>query len=611
MATETVELNFKADLRQLIDAMQNVEGLTSAEAKKMTKSLESAYKSAAKAAKDSARKIEREFNERMGNIKRGAEKVFGGVVGDIDDVVTAISSMGVAGAAAGVALAGLGAAFVQLKLSKFVFASAVESSKDLQANIAALTELMERFRGTIGDEIAPVLQELARWTLAAGLAALDGYRAYLDFRRGIIDTYNAIVQLTGIGELQKAVFDEVREFAGDYLQKADDMIGGVKLLKQAEEERGKAAVKAGEDADEALRKNLDLLSQINAIREEANSDTLTEEDKIFNAYVDRVFAAEQAAAALGNVALAQEAVNAATERYTRDIAALEQKAFNERQKAMEEFIAAAAEARDVDAEAAEERLEKLQEEREEYLRGVQEIVAAYAEAAEQIIGLFEVGFEQAAERRIEAIGRLRDSLEDLNKRQRSLNRGLSEEQREQFADERKELRAKIREQESAALKTFKIMKGLQISQAIVQSAAALLVALADPTTVGPIKAAQVAAVIASTAAAVAKIKNAEPPTFAVGGMVGGGGAASGADTRLIEAHVGEGVVNRRGMQSLGPAGLAALNGGDGVGGTMVVQQVWKGRVVDEVVTDVARSGGRLANEMRRGRPTAGSGNPYR
>lgn len=64
--------------------------------------------------------------------------------------------------------------------------------------------------------------------------------------------------------------------------------------------------------------------------------------------------------------------------------------------------------------------------------------------------------------------------------------------------------------------------------------------------------------------------------FGVQRLAGGGrilpfpGSASGIDTVPIWAAAGEGVVNRRGMSTIGQAGLAALNNGSGLGGGTTV-----------------------------------------
>ena len=83
------------------------------------------------------------------------------------------------------------------------------------------------------------------------------------------------------------------------------------------------------------------------------------------------------------------------------------------------------------------------------------------------------------------------------------------------------------------------------------------------------------------------------------------------DERMIRARVGEGVLTQQGMNAIGgEAGLRAANGGAGVGGSIVVQQVYKHRVLDTVLTDSIKRGGPITAELNK-RNRRGRRNPHR
>ena len=96
----------------------------------------------------------------------------------------------------------------------------------------------------------------------------------------------------------------------------------------------------------------------------------------------------------------------------------------------------------------------------------------------------------------------------------------------------------------------------------------------------------------------------EPPSFHLGGIVG-----SRPDERQITARAGEGVLTRQGVQAIGgEAGLAAANRGQG-GGPMVVQMVYRHKVLDAVLSDSVRRGGPIGAAINRRSPR-GRTNPH-
>lgn len=154
-------------------------------------------------------------------------------------------------------------------------------------------------------------------------------------------------------------------------------------------------------------------------------------------------------------------------------------------------------------------------------------------------------------------------------------------------------------------KAFKQSQATQIATAIMSGANAAIGALAPPPVgLGPNAAglAMAALVAATTTAQVGVIAN-QKPSFHQGGMIGGQG------DQMITAQGGEAVLNRAAVATLGgESGVDSLNAGGAGGGAVVVQMVYKQRVLDELIVDNLAKGGPLkraindsSRRARRGR----------
>ena len=154
----------------------------------------------------------------------------------------------------------------------------------------------------------------------------------------------------------------------------------------------------------------------------------------------------------------------------------------------------------------------------------------------------------------------------------------------------------------AVARAFRLQKAANLSQIAMNTAVAVMRAFSDTGPIaGPAFAATIGALGATQAAIVAAQ---EPPTMHLGGMIK-------PDERMIRARVGEGVLTQQGMNAIGgEAGLRAANGGAGVGGSIVVQQVYKHRVLDTVLTDSIKRGGPITAELNK-RNRRGRRNPHR
>jgi len=153
-------------------------------------------------------------------------------------------------------------------------------------------------------------------------------------------------------------------------------------------------------------------------------------------------------------------------------------------------------------------------------------------------------------------------------------------------------------------RVFKANQTAAISGAIISGAQAAVAALAPPPTgFGPnLGLAMLPILAGNVAAQIALIAN-QKPSFHQGGMIPGQG------DQMITAQGGEAVLNRAAVASLGgESGVDSLNAGGAAGGAVVVQMVYKQRVLDELIVDNLAKGGPLkraindsSRRARRGR----------
>tara|TARA_R110001583_G_scaffold36850_2_gene121000 strand:+ start:2080 stop:4236 length:2157 start_codon:yes stop_codon:yes gene_type:complete len=163
-------------------------------------------------------------------------------------------------------------------------------------------------------------------------------------------------------------------------------------------------------------------------------------------------------------------------------------------------------------------------------------------------------------------------------------------------------REKQKEIENKAIKeAFKLQQAMNIASIAMNTATAIMNVWATiPAPAAPFASAAVAA-LGTTQAAM--VLSQDAPEMHFGGMVR-------ADENMIKARAGEGILTRQGVQAIGgEAGLAAANQGAASGGSIVVQQVYKHRVLDTVLTDSIKRGGPITAELNR-RSRRGRRNPH-
>ncbi len=86
---------------------------------------------------------------------------------------------------------------------------------------------------------------------------------------------------------------------------------------------------------------------------------------------------------------------------------------------------------------------------------------------------------------------------------------------------------------------------------------------------------------------------------------------SNTDEVLARIRGGEALLNQRGAETIGRNVIDALNRGDSGGrGPVVNEIVFQRRVVDRMVSRTIEGGGRTRNLIGRGRPPAGTVDPF-
>ena len=196
--------------------------------------------------------------------------------------------------------------------------------------------------------------------------------------------------------------------------------------------------------------------------------------------------------------------------------------------------------------------------------------------------------------------RISETTDDATKKQLEAEKELIEgriEANEEAKKKEEEL------QNEQIKKAFHMQQAAQIASTIMATATAIMQAWAVPYAAATAPA-MTAAIAALSATQVALISAQEPPTLHMGGMIR-------PDEQMVKARIGEGRLTAQGVNAIGgEAGLNAANAGGNMPTRIVVQQIYKHKVLDTVLSDSISRGGPIGSALNKRTPR-GRRNPHR
>lgn len=586
MAVErAVTFDIRADISNLSQQLSEIPGIGKEAAKDLIKELRTTVRAAAKQNNSAIRQMEREWDRRLSKVRTGAEKVFGGIVGDVLDVREGFLALSKPLQAASLAMGGVGVAAI----------GAVAGATALTAAVAGIATAAIK----AGKSAEEAIEELKGFGEFAGIAR--GQEAAIRSFNQQIEATGKIIKATGV-----IIFTE---FAPYLEQMAFVALKSSLVLKDLFERMADARDIAA-DAGTAIKSG--VISALGAL-----SPTL------------------------GAAAVALDGLGIASKRQVDVTGALDDatQSYDERARQMLATAKAANAAKMVgnpllkdEADAVEKVKTKTAELNEElrgqieYRRQLQDVMAKTAQMEEEILddidARIDADMKNIADLQASSAANAKElarnvavsiagSLSDMTQLLSSLAADAYENSaskidalKEQLADgaedltkeEKKQLKQRIKAEKEAAKISFAQKKATAIATAIINGALAVVSALTLPPPAGQIAAAVTGA---ATAAEIAKIAS-EKPKFHTGRAPDEMGATL---TR------NEAVLDPRATRAMGSQAIRDMNRGIGGHSATELRVSIAGRDLDAAVERVSRSGGRLQRRIDSNR-RIGSVNPY-
>lgn len=610
MATQTVDIEFRAKLANLKAELASIDGLTKKQTREIAGDWQRAWRSAEKSGTTALDKVAKQAGTlaKVGSIIGGPLGGALATIGDSSEIATdglsgvaaGIAGVGVAGAA----IAAVAAATVGMGMAAFGAVRGFEASASalgehdsvVQANEAAIRSAMGavstmdasmmRLGVTLTGVVAPAVEEVAFAfvgmaeaaastisTLAdadTGFAKMTGGISAADLAIGAI-TAGTVALFPPLAAMMD-VTDSAGVVLGDFAEQGREAAAS---LDEASRAAASASVWIGRLGDERRAEERAMLQTLGII--ESDSAARDREADAARRQADALREAQKASAAATRETRASvtEAERAA-EAKAATIAQLqiEARSYDAARVAVFNYNVAvgAAGATAVEATMSATTAAKIAgmaaaEEHARDLARVAELNDAKASADEQDRARKEASLAMAATQLnatsslVSTIGQLYDQLTD---------------------NQIDNMRDGSEEQKKALKKQFAAHKAFALVTAGINTAAAVIGMLANP---GGVAGIALAAVAAATGIAQIAIIAAQKSNFHVGGLV----APDEVDARLTST---EGVLTSTGVASVGgEEGLRDLNRGRGAapsGGGGMMALVVDGRLVDAMWTGVSR-----------------------
>jgi hypothetical protein len=520
------------------------------------------------------REIETSYRNQFSSIKGLSNAAFGGMAGDVFDLVEVVE-----GASGG--MAALGAGLAALAIGAEVIPRIVEHMAGLaEAGIEARDKISEAGI-ELGSVFTPAqLQALSDYE--EGLKANELAMAALAVETGAAaaDTGLLISKIELMAQIAQndsapamdTLTDSVSSFAtqlaaqtvpgrlllqylNDLGVRADD--ASDKLGKLAEEAaKQKKEMEDNEAHAEFIENIADAYEALGLSYGPVVSET-KKATKAQSAYVEAVKRGRiEISDGISAEMRAREAAQTEQERIASEAVATMEEEFKaemalERER---QLFLAESHARELAQEEEKKRSrEERREELEQEMLALADLTGVAVGAAAAFQDLKFQATREGAEKATEKADKLKQEIEDLRGTIEGANAAERREIQQTIRDKEDELataEAEAKQARRLARKQFKDMKGLRISETIINGAAAAARAYVE---LGPVLGAIAAAGIATTTAVqVATIKAQKPPKFHMGGLVE-------PDEQISVLRRGEAVLNERAAQRLGRQTIESLN----------------------------------------------------
>lgn len=646
MAASDINLTVRADLANLQQQLQSVQGMTAEEARRMVAAVNQSIRAAERASRESAAAARRALQETQraaetaesagqqmadsfGRASNHAQK-FGGVVGMISPELGAV--LGVVDELAGsledmgditdISAAGMGALGIALIAAAAALQIYLEAGRDAEEITRIQTEATNEYIRALEERAA---LDVEYEVITGRISDTEGERVkLLTEQQKQFEAVNT-KYYDQISALKENIYWNEKLGESANLPVADQVIYGLRVTAQSMGFLGDTTQTANQKIsalNQGLIQEREALALVH--EQELENFDLKERAKVEReAEIERTkraAAAQKAAAEAAKAAAAAEKEREAAAKALADRIAGYAASLRDLEKAQlatatqEEKILAAGDERlrqidEIEKKATEQALSfeeeiRAQEEAELARVAIRQDVQAQIDAIEAAAAAkrdelrkAEAAKEQAAvEERAalltDALGQGFDTVRGLLEEgaaQSAEKVAALQQQLEQGAEnlsqaEREALKQRVEAQRAAAIRAFEVAKAGKLAEAIINTATAVTANLANPVAAG---------IVAAIGAAQVATISAEQPAFHSGGMVGGPDQVG---ARLV---AGEGVLSRQGVSSIGgPEAVRAANAGVSQAPMVVAVSQYRHEIFRPFIRDHLKLGGALADTIR-------------